>query len=133
MKKYEKWCSTFIQNLSSYLNLAGWEIMVEFSSDPKQDSEGCFADISCDSTYMIATVRIYPLCRECYDTNNMERLKRVLTHELCHILIDPIHVHILPFLSDTTRQFFNDDMENVTQRISLVVVKNLPKHITPPR
>lgn len=135
MKKlsYEKWCSAFIHNLAQHMNLAGWEITVDFCDEPKPDSENCYAEINSDSVYMLATITIYPLGRKDWDKGDYARITRVLTHELCHILIDPLHDHILPYLSDTTRRFFMDDMENVTQRIALVVFKNLPKHIIPPR
>lgn len=132
-KQYEKWCSTFIQNLRNHMNLHGWRIVVEFSPEPKQDCEGCYACISSDSTYMQASLTIFPMAKKDFEDGDLDHLSFVLTHEMCHILIDPMHSQMLPFLSDTTRPFFNDTMENVTQRIALVVHKSLPKHITPPR
>lgn len=135
MKKtsYEKWCAAFIQNLSAYLNLSGWQMEVLFSPQPKENCEGCYADINVDSVYMQLALTIYPMARTDFESGNLEKLTRVLTHELCHVLIDPLHNQILPFLSDTTRPFFTDTLENVTQRIALVVYKNLPKQIMPPR
>lgn len=132
-RPFEKWCAAFIENLRNYMNLQGWRIVVEFSNSAKEDSEGCYACISPDSTYMCAHLTVFPLAKKDFDEGDLDHLKMVLTHELCHILIDPLHTHVIPFLSDATRPFFTSDMENVTQRIALVVVKNLPKHITPPR
>lgn len=132
-KPYGKWCAAFIQNLRNYMNLQGWRIVVEFCLHPKEDCEGCYACISSDSTYMQATLTIYPMAKADYDSGDLDHLSLVLTHELCHILIDPLHEQMIPFLSDTTRPFFTNTMENVTQRIALVVHKNLPKSLLPPR
>lgn len=82
---------------------------------------------------MQATLTIYPMAKADYDSGDLDHLSLVLTHELCHILIDPLHEQMIPFLSDTTRPFFTNTMENVTQRIALVVHKNLPKSLLPPR
>lgn len=132
-KPYEKWCSAFIQNLRDHLNLQGWRVTIKFCSHPKKDCEGCYAEINSDSTYMQAALTIYPLAEADFKKGDLEHLSMVLTHELCHILVDPLHCHMLPFLSDTTRSFFMDALENVTQRIALAVHKSLPENLIPPR
>lgn len=135
MKKitYEKWVITFVENLSVHLNLHAWNIQVKISSKPKEYSEGCWAEVGSDSVYMQATLTTYPRLRESWDEREVDRVTEVLVHELCHLLIDPLHEHAVPFLSDTTRPMFTNILENVVQRTAMVIVKNLPKSLIPPR
>ena len=135
MKKlsYEKWVASLVQTLAEYFNLQGWNIKVEFSNKPKSDCEGAYACMNSNSVYMQATLTVYPMGRESWDEDDLDRLVEVLTHELSHLLIDPLHEHAVPFLSETTRPLFTNILENVTQRTALVILKGLPKNIIPPR
>jgi len=135
MKKisYEKWCTAFIKNLGSYFNLAGWGFAIEFLDEHKEDSEGCFASVCTNSAYMKASFRLYPLLKKDFDDGDIDHVSEVLTHEFSHILIDPLHEHMHPFLSEKSSPAFMRDLENVTQRIAMVIVQSLPKNLIPPR
>jgi len=132
-KTFEKWCVAFVSNLADHMNLSGWRFGFEFSDKSKGDSEGCWAEINSDHVYMQATLTTYPLLRESWEKGDTRRVVEVLTHELCHSLIDPLHVHALPYLSDATRPAFTDILENVVQRTAVIIQKGLPKNIIPPR
>lgn len=132
MKKvtYASWVTSFVERMSDYLNLSGWEIVVEHISG---DKGNCAAEICIDCTYMQAVITTYKLSEEFFNEGDMGKLVRILTHELAHILLDPFSDHALPFLSDTTRPFFTNMLENQTQKLTAVLLKNLPKSIIPPR
>jgi hypothetical protein len=132
-KKYEKWATAFVQNLASHLNLSGWRIEVIFCDKTKSSNEECAADINVDSSYMFATLRLYPYTKKAYDDWDVNMLKEIFSHEFVHILIDPLYDHALPFLSDVTRPLFTDTLENVTQRFTRIIMRSLPKNIIPPR
>jgi len=82
---------------------------------------------------MQAHLTTYQMCEEDFKKGDIDHLVLILTHELCHILVDPFHDHAEPFLSDTTRPFFQNMLENQTQKLTAVLLKNLPKSIIPPR
>jgi hypothetical protein len=131
MKKvtYGSWVASFVTRMADYLNIVGWEITIEHVST---DKGNCAADIQIDNVYMQAHLATYPLC-EVFFHSDPDKLVRILTHELSHILLDPFSDHAIPFLSDTTRPFFTDMLENQTQKLTAVLLKNLPKSIIPPR
>lgn len=140
MKKttYEKWCTAFVKNLSEHFNLAGWRVRLKFSATPKEseerESEGCcWAEISSDAIYMQATITTYPKMKQTWKDGDVNRVVEALVHEFCHVLLDPMHEHALPFLSDSTRPMFSKMLENTTQRINAVVLNGLPKSLIPPR
>jgi len=135
MKKvtYASWVSTLIENLSDYLNFSGWEISIHQAGEGKAPNPNTYACIDIDSTYQMAEITLFPIAKEDFDSGNIDRLAARLVHELVHIFIDPFNSHATPFLSDTTRPFFTSTMENATQKLTMVLLKNLPKSIIPPR
>ena len=132
MKKvtYADWVSSFVERMADYLNLSGWEIVIEHVSG---DKGNCAAEILIDCVYMQAHITTYRLSEEFFKEGNTGKLVRILTHELAHILLDPFTDHAEPFLSDMTRPVFNDMLETQTQKLTAVLLKNLPKSIIPPR
>jgi hypothetical protein len=82
---------------------------------------------------MQATLVVYPILRESWEEGDTERVSEVLLHELSHLLVDPLHDHALPFLSEATSPAFLKILENVVQRITGVLLNGLPKSLIPPR
>lgn len=135
MKKlsYEDWVSKYIGNLADHFNLSGWVIKINFSEESKKNSEGCYACVDTDSTYLHAEITVFPRAKEDFESKNYARLTRAFVHELSHILIDPLHEHMCPFLSESSSPAFNRDLENVTQRIAMVICNSIPASLIPPR
>jgi hypothetical protein len=133
MKKsitFESWITSFIEKLSDYFNLAGWNIWVEFHKDIKGDS---YAETSIDSTYLTATIHFYKQAKEDFSKKDIQWLVTSVVHEMTHIFLDPFHEYVVPFLSPSTSDLFMNLLETQTQKITMVFMKNLPEDIIPPR
>jgi hypothetical protein len=127
---FENWVTEFIGNLCGYFDLAGWSVEVKFPDQPKDDN---YAENRINGTYLHSTISVYPEAREDFDSGDMDRLVLAVVHELVHILLDPFHAAILPFLSPSTTPAFMETLEQQTQRLTMVFLKNLPKNLVPPR
>ena len=127
---YEKWVKKLVENLASYFDLAGWTLQVEFHEEEKGTS---YAENSINSTYLGSTIHVYPPAKKDFDSGNIDRIVMAMTHELVHLFTDPFHESILPFLSPSTNPAFQEILEQQTQRLTMVFLKNLPKGLIPPR
>lgn len=129
MNSYETWVSSFVKNLCEYFNLAGWSIAVEFEDGP--GPEGQYADNEVNSDYMFSTMTFYKPSKVDFENGEMDRLTMSVVHETVHILLDPFHDHIAPFLSPVSSSNFSGVLENQTQKLTMVFLKSLPKNIIP--
>lgn len=132
MKKssYEAWVRQLMENLASHLNLAGWTIHLAFSEEDKHD---VYAEATINSSYLSSLITVYRLGRTDFDEGKLDRLVMALVHELCHLLVDPFHQEMLPFLSPSTTPNFMNILEQQTQKLAMVILKTLPKKLIPPR
>jgi len=131
---YESWVASFIERLSDYFNLAGWVFEIEYEKKPSQEMDGAvYAKIEVNSIYLHAHLTIYPIGKEDFTKGNMERLVRSLVHELVHVFLDPFQDAMHPHLSITTTPLFMTVIEQQTQKLTMVLLKTLPKDVIPPR
>ena len=127
---YESWVKKLVSNLASHFDLAGWTLQVEFLVEEKGTS---YAENDINSTYLGSTIRVYPLAKKDFDSGNIDRLVMALVHEIVHLLVDPFHDAMLPFLSASTTPAFHEILEQQTQRLTMVFLKTLPKGLIPIR
>lgn len=132
MKTYESWVTQFVENLSDYFNLCGWAIEV-IQSDTPPDNPVVYAKINVDSVYYLAEITIYPIAKEDFAAGRTDRFTKSLVHEFVHIFLDPFHDHATRFLSPATTTSFIDILEQQTQKLTMVLLKSLPKNIIPRR
>ena len=137
---FEEWVEKSVKGLAVYFNFGGWRINVEYKEDnPNTDgyhgtSEGyVYAETHVDSAYLSIHITLYKQAKDDFESGNLDQLSMVLTHELVHVFLDPFHTFVLPHLSETTTPFFTDMVENQTQKLTMVLLKTMPKEIFPPR
>ena len=133
MKKpltYEEWVREFLSRLSSYFDLAGWTARVVFSDEEKEKT---YAETSIDSSYQHVTIRVYKTAKEDFESGNMATLTMGLVHECVHVFLDPFHSLMVPHLSEVTSPYFMNILEQQTQKLTMVFLKNLPKNLIPTR
>ena len=129
--EFEKWVTEFVGNLCEHFDLAGWTVQVKFpEAEPK---DPCYAENSINGTYLGSTIFIYPTARRDFEAGETERLVLALVHEIVHVLVDPFHESMLPFLSPFTTPSFMETLEKQTQRLTMVFLKTLPKDLIPLR
>jgi hypothetical protein len=137
MKKvtYEKWLTKLVENLSEHFNLSGWRISIEhLEEEPEECDSGNleYAHIVVTPPYQMATIRVNKLAQKDFQDGNIDRLVSLLTHEVAHIFLAPLQDWMQPHLSTITAPIFHKDIEQQTQKLTMVFLKTLPKNIIPP-
>ncbi len=128
---FEKWVIKFVGNLCEHFDLAGWTVQVKFPEEESKDS--CYAENSINGAYLGSTISIYPVAKRDFESGEIERLVMALVHDIIHILVDPFHESMLPYLSPSTTPFFMETLEQQTQRLTMVFLKTLPENLIPAR
>lgn len=135
-KEFELWVSESVKRLAGHFNFCGWRIEIAYKDEHKDtpESEGnVYAETHVDSVYLTIHLTLYKQAREDFESGNLSQLSMALTHELVHVFLDPFHTFAIPYLSDTTSPFFLGVVENQTQKLTMVFLKNMPAEIFPPR
>lgn len=132
MKKltYEEWVVALVTNMCGHFDFGGWNLDVKFSDVEKGDS---YAEATINSTYQIMTIHVFKRAKEDFEAKNMDILTMALVHELVHAFLDPFHAFVHPYLSETTTPYFMNILEQQTQKLTMVILKTLPKTLIPPR
>ena len=127
---YESWVTQFVENLSEYFNLGGWNIHIDYEDEPSKD--GCYASNDINSPYQFSTITLYQHSREDFESGEQDLLVMSIVHELVHIFLDPFQDYMHPHLSITTTPLFMSTLEQQTQKLTMVFLKTLPEDIIPP-
>lgn len=123
------WVQTSVNNLKNYFYLNDWTIDLIWDED---DSDpGCAAAIRTDSRYLKAGIYIYPTLRQLWEKEDYETVKECLVHEFTHILLNPVMELANKSRSDATSDFYQEILEQQTQRTSLIIGRGIPKNIFP--
>ena len=128
---YESWVIQFVENLSEYFNFHEWTVGVEFSSEV--DKDGAYAENEINSTYLYSTITFFKQSKLDFEAGKLDHLITAVVHEMVHIFLDTFHDRMDQHLSAVTRSLFMKTLEQQTQKLTVVFLKNLPKHIIPPR
>jgi hypothetical protein len=121
---FEKWVVEIIARLIPELNLNEWEVNAHF--DEKDDVEGCTAFANIDVRYLRAHICFTPLAREMWNDGHADRLTRTITHELNHILLQPMYDFALQAATPQTKEHLTDILEQTNQRLTRIVMDLLP-------
>ena len=127
---YEAWVRKLLERVSTHLDLAGWTITTEFSEEEKGDT---YAEARISSPYLFANVTFYKQAKVEFDQGKVERLSAAIVHELCHTFFDPLHEAMHPFLSPASSPSYMNILEQQTQKLTMVILKTLPKNLIPAR
>lgn len=134
---YKRWMNQLVANLIEHMNLAGWNIELDFSDIPHADdrqSRGVtLANINVLSQYQDGKIQFFPASKDYFDKNQTDKLVATVVHELSHVFTAPFADFIEPHLSGVTGPFFTDILESQTQKITMLILKTLPKSVIPPR
>lgn len=135
-KEFELWVSESVKRLAGHFNFCGWRIEIVYKGEHKDSPEwggNVYAETHVDSVYLTIHLTLYKQAREDFESGNLSQLSMALTHELVHVFLDPFHTFAIPHLSDITAPFFSGVVENQTQKLTMVFLKNMPAEIFPPR
>ena len=121
---YEDWVKACIKALAIYFNLQGWSIHLIFSDQVIEDD--IYAQSEINSSYMDSTITLFSKAKEEFNNKTLDGLVVSLVHELVHILLDPLHECMDPFLSKASTPAYINILEQQTQKITRIFLKNVP-------
>lgn len=137
MKKKDKQWDTYkahIKKLSEafrYTIFAGeYDIKTLYMEQEKDGDDPrtpTAAEISIDSRYLLATITFYPLVYEWYKEKRWDDIARVVLHEMCHILTEPLYVFPLKWLNDQAHDDLKDVRERQTTRVTNALFQLIKK------
>jgi hypothetical protein len=129
---YEDWVRRFVEIIAKEFNLSEWTINVVFSDEDQEanpETSGAYATNKISSTYLISTITFYRQAKIDFTDRTFKLLITAIVHELTHIFLDPFHEYVDPFLSRATTPGFMTILEQQTQRLTAVFLKNLPEKV----
>lgn len=91
------------------------------------------AEISIDQTYLQFTITFYGKCYSFWEQKRYEDLARIVTHEMCHLITEPLYLIAIDAITNTSKDLLEDVRERQTQRIANVVFDALPKDVYTPK
>lgn len=124
---YKKWVERLVQATVDKTNLGEWRIDVTF--DVEGEDENCVGFTGVDARYMISHIYFTPYARELFEEGKFGTLAECVVHEVCHILLNPLHTFAKQAASPQTESQLTDILEQATQRLARIVKAHLPKNI----
>lgn len=106
------------------LNLQEWRIGLQF--DDKDENPDCAAFTHINVRYMTSYTTFTPYARKMWDEDRMTTLTECITHEITHILLDPLHTFAKQAASPQTESQLTDILEQTNQRLARIVIEQLP-------
>lgn len=114
-----------------YTIFAGeYDLKTQYDTDPREEESSdspCAAQISVDHKYLLATITFYPIVYEWYKEKKFEDIARVILHEICHILTEPLYRFPLKYLNDQAHDDLREIRERQTQRITNTLFQLIKK------
>jgi hypothetical protein len=108
------------------LNLSEWRIVVHLDDPDPDGLDGCAAWTYVDSRYLTSYIHFTPYAKEMWDEGRMVTLTECIVHEVCHILLNPLHEFAKQAASPQTESQLTDILEQTTQRLTRIVIEHLP-------
>lgn len=121
---FETWAIDAVARLSGQLNLQEWRIGLNF--DIEDENPDCTAFACINGRYRTAYISFTPNAREMWDDNRMQSLTECITHEVTHLLLDPLHKFAKQAASSQTESYLTDILEQTNQRLARIVIEQLP-------
>ena len=143
VKRRKKGYWTFVNDITAYLKehfyLHAWTIHVVLMKQVAKESnfedrsgDEVIASMRSDGTYMDATLRLYPSAHKKWKDGKYEALGRILVHEFCHVLTDPLYVIAAEGVSRREGPNLEHVRENTTQHVANIVWLGIDKRIFSP-
>lgn len=137
-KSYWEFTDEIVKYLKKHFYLHAWYIhVVQMTANKGVDNCGgdgltVIASMGSDSTYMDATLRLYPLAKKKYKDGRYSELGADIVHEFCHILTDPLYRIAVDGVSRREGPNLEHVRENTTEMIATIIMPGIDKSIFSP-
>ena len=133
---FKRWVCQNVEAVRDYLHLQDWRVDCEFDVDDEDMGDNMATVASCNisSDYFKATFSFTKFAETLWKSKEYETLFQCLVHEVCHIWTDAFKEFALQSASPATSATLTTIHEQLTQRITLLVLRGIPeKSYTPKR
>jgi len=124
---YREYVRSLVANLKEHLYLQQWKVTLVWEDEQDEEDE-TVAHIRVNSSYYSAVISMMPWAEELYN-QDPPRIVECLTHEMVHILLDPLYDFACDAASPATSPFLQNIHEQATQGIALILLRDLPKSV----
>ena len=121
-KEFRKLIKETVQEYRKLIFSGEFNIDIIYDNKLDKDKPKTNASIDIDLTYLDAKIVIHPPLKKYYGGNKKE-IKRIILHEICHILTEPQYEHIVNLMDGNivTRKHIEEVRERQTERISIII------------
>lgn len=123
-KRYEKYVTSLVQRLAPLMLVADWQIRVSFSDTEDAGKE---AENALNCRYLTSDITLFPPSYRMFKEGKFRDLCAVAVHELVHILLEPVDRIARSAQCDQTEPFLRDENERAVERLTRVIVSQLPE------
>lgn len=107
---------------------------ISFESEDENAHGGRIAaKIRIDDRYLNFRISFYPLVAKLYKEGNYRRIAEITVHEFAHILTEPLYRQAINAQTNMSGEMLEEIRERQTQRMTNVIITNLPKSIYTPK
>lgn len=127
---YRTYVRNLVANLREYFFLHDWTIRIEYpDTDPDGAMAGAVAVIYNDSTYLNATMELFPRMKGIFEEDPIEDFVQLVLHEIVHIPTDAVWKLAKTATSEITEPHARFLLEQQTQRLTRIIFQSLPKSV----
>ena len=109
--------------------LDNWRVDLIWESQPSDDEPGVAAHIDTATAYFQAALYIVPRLEEIYKEDGKPRVAEILTHELCHLITEPLYEMACDQSAPALRKHLNTVREQTTQMMAICVFRGIPESL----
>ena len=128
-KVFRAWVAKTIRALRTYMYLDNWRVVQIWESEPSKDEPNTAAHIDTDTRYFQAVLYLMPCLEEIYKEDGKPRVAEILTHELCHLITEPLYEMACDQSAPALRKHLNTVREQTTQMMAICVFRGIPENL----
>lgn len=133
-KPYKKYIATLLDHLRREMFCGEYTMDIEYRESLGEKSDAIVsANITVDGTYLHCIIRVSDHCHQLYKDKKYKRLAEILTHEMCHLLTEPLYKIAINAITNTSGDFLEEIRERQTQRITNALFHRMPKDFYIPK
>jgi hypothetical protein len=130
-EKFQDYVKRVLKEVKRHMYLQEWTYSIVWAKEDKQTGPDMFvmAEIKTQVSYIRFDVTIYPALERKFNAGQYDDVAETLTHELCHVLTEPLYVMAYDLCAPALNDHLNVVREQQTQRTCNAVYGLLPNSI----
>lgn len=96
------------------------------------EDEGTAAEIRVNVKYYSAHIKCHKNVYDHYKNGDKERVIEMITHEMAHIITEPLYVFAVDAATNTNQKYLETIREQTTENITWLIVREVKKELLSP-